>query len=481
MKITNIHIATLLLAGALLIGCDDFLDVEPKSQIKSSELAEDEAGLKSMLAGVYSSMIAGEYYGSTYGPYTKELRFGFIGVLGQEWDNYPSSSYSDAAVYDYTATLTEGYIATIWQSLYNSIANTNNLIKELDGREHECSGNNYAIIKGEAYALRAMLHFDLLRCFGKSYADNGAEWPAIPYVTELAKAQFPQLTVDSVMQHVLADLAIADTLLQVDPIKTGEEITELDDNGYLMNRQVHLNYYAVKALEARAYIWMGDYENAEACANEVINSGVFTWSTQSDMINGYDYCNAPEQVFALSYDLLDDLADTYFSEDNYSSGFCLTTETVNNLYSSTDYRYLYLFTTGTGQLFSYKFVNKYNATKSSDSYYADKMSVIKLSEMYLIQSECEYIRTGSGISGLNAIRNARSVARYVFDPDDYYDALVTEYKCETLSEGQMFFLYKRLNYDYIPGSGGISMYDTKGYVFPIPDSETDAAVRESNR
>ena len=47
-----------------------------------------------------------------------------------------------------------------------------------------------------------------------------------------------------------------------DPIVTEREITEMDDNGYLSNRRLHLNYYAVKGLQARVYMWMGRYSQA---------------------------------------------------------------------------------------------------------------------------------------------------------------------------------------------------------------------------
>ena len=60
-------------------------------------------------------------------------------------------------------------IAGIWSTAYNSIANANSLLKHLDETDVPFHGDNKAIIKGEALALRAMLHFDLLRCFGVSY------------------------------------------------------------------------------------------------------------------------------------------------------------------------------------------------------------------------------------------------------------------------------------------------------------------------
>ncbi|MGM9684934.1 MAG: hypothetical protein ACI3YI_01730, partial [Bacteroidaceae bacterium] len=90
-----------------LTACNDWLDVQPKSQVEDTELFESESGYKEALAGVYSSMVSS-------GTYAKELTYGFLGVLGQEWDFYYSSQYDDAARYDYEAAFPTNYIRSIW-------------------------------------------------------------------------------------------------------------------------------------------------------------------------------------------------------------------------------------------------------------------------------------------------------------------------------------------------------------------------------
>ena len=67
----------ILLFSAILlihISCNDYLDVQPRSQVEDSELFETESGFKEALAGVYSSMVAT----STY---SKEMTYGLMGVL----------------------------------------------------------------------------------------------------------------------------------------------------------------------------------------------------------------------------------------------------------------------------------------------------------------------------------------------------------------------------------------------------------------
>lgn len=463
--------AALLLAGAT--SCNDWLDVQPASQVEDTELFNSESGFKEALSGVYSSMVSDNTY-------TKELLFGMVGILGQEWDNYPST-YQDIVDYNYSTTTPTAMIAAIWSTSYNGIANVNNILQHIDDKRNLFSYDNYQIIKGEALALRAFLHFDLLRCFGVSYAQN-PQMPSIPYCTELTYRVSPQLTVSEVAEHIEDDLLEAEELLKADPIYTGETITELIDNGYLMNRQVHLNYYAVKGLQARLYMWMQRYGDARRCAQEVIDSDIFPWTNAQSMQNGEDYTCASEHLFGLNNVNLSTLADNYFNEEYNSASFSLVLSSLLSSYDNDtdDYRYLSWFQAGTGELVDNRYLTKYYESSSTDSYYQNKMPLIKISEMYLIVSECDYRETGNGLDALNELRLARNANTYETQPTDYYAELIREYRREFIGEGQLFFLYKRLNRPSIIGSDADAIGE-KVYTFPLPLSETEASQRENNR
>lgn len=475
--------ACMLLMLAGMTSCNDWLDVQPASQVEDTELFETETGFKEALSGVYSSMLSENSYG-------KEMTFGTMSVLAQEWSNVPSSSsqYTDLGEYNYSSTLASNVIAQIWATSYNGIANVNNLLKYIDGKRMLFTGHNYEIIKGEALALRAFLHFDLLRCFGVSYEVNPS-MPSIPYSTDLSYRVFPQLTVQQVAEKIKGDLMDAEQLLQVDPILTGEKITELDDNGYLMNRQVHLNYYAVKALQARLYMWMKDYTEAEKAANAVISSNAFPWAQLSVVSLGHDYAFATEQIFALNNINLSNLSDTYFAI-NQSTSFSLNAEVREEYFdnTTTDYRYLYQFQSGTeSEYVNLRYLMKYSNPQvnlgeefEERDYYSNKMPIIHLGEMYLIVAECRYRNGGDALSVLNTLRTARSASVLETMPADFYSELIREYRRELLGEGQLFFVYKRLNRASIPGTDA-DMIGEKAYTFPLPVSETDAAQRENNR
>ena len=473
------RIYILLITISLLIttSCNDYLDVQPRSQVEDTELFETESGFKEALAGVYSSMVS-------TGTYAKEMTYGLMGLLGQEWDFYYSAQYDDAVAYDYDAAFPTNYLRSIWANNYSGIANANNLLAHIDDNTKLFSTDNHDVIKGEALALRAFLHFDLLRCFGVSFAVN-PEQPSIPYCTALSYRVFPQLTVREVAAKVIEDLNASEELLKkADPLATGREITEANDNGYLMNRQVHLNYYAVKALQARVYMWTGDYAKALEAAKTVIDSNLFPWATVQNMQAGYDRCLASEHLFALNnLTLTADIADIHFSDDSQYS-FAVTRDRLLNYFENAtqDYRYTFLYKSGSATHANNRYLTKYDAPSSSNVYYMNKMPLMRASEMYLIKSEVEYRSgdTDAAKATLNQLRTARNLPALTELPADFELALIQEYRRELMGEGQLFFLYKRLNRQNILYSD-VDMVATKSYTFPLPITETEAAQREPNK
>lgn len=477
MKFNKFNISTVVIAGAFSLGltsCNDWLSVQPATEVEDTELFKSQQGFKEALAGVYSSMVQDKTY-------AKEMLYGAVAVLGDEWDNIPTS-YQDLQKYDYDATAPTATINGIWSGNYNSIANANNILKHIDNAQGLFTGDNYEIIKGETLGLRAFLHFDLLRCFGVSYAVN-SDMPSIPYVTEFTYNVFPQLKVKDVVAKVLEDLSQAETLLKNDPILTGREVTELDDAGYLINRTVHFNYYAVKALQARVNMWAGNYAEAYAAAKVVYDSDKFAWSNLTNMMNSVDNCYADEQIFALNNVNLQTLGDTYFTQDGGSSSFSVTRESLNNYFDNenADVRFLYQWVSGeSGDYINYRFSTKYHMSTSDETWYQNKMSMIRLSEMLLIMAEVNNRNNGSGLDEVNELRVARNLGALESMEEPFMDFLVKEYRREFIGEGQLFFLLKRLNAQYVPGTD-VDAIINKSYTFPLPLTETESAEREDNR
>ena len=68
-----------MLAGALLFGgCSNWLDVDPKSQVKQEALFESEAGFQDALTGIYTMMARTGMYGG-------HETMGFLDMVAQTY------------------------------------------------------------------------------------------------------------------------------------------------------------------------------------------------------------------------------------------------------------------------------------------------------------------------------------------------------------------------------------------------------------
>ena len=246
----------------LFVSCEDWLSVSPRTEVKKDDLFAIKNGFKDQITGIYTALCKQELYGVN-------MTLGAVDVLGQyyymTWNGNPSN-YVDLARFEYESSSAKSVIDGIWLAGYNAIANINILLEALEGQNDLLKEEEFAVYKGEALGLRAFIHFDLLRLFGKSMI-TGADELAIPYVEEISKQVTKQSSVREVLEKVVRDLQEAEQLLEKDPLVTGVE------NTFLGTRDCHFNYYAVKAALARVFLWKGDKVNALKYAQEVMDAG----------------------------------------------------------------------------------------------------------------------------------------------------------------------------------------------------------------
>lgn len=108
----------------LAFSCQSWLDVEPKTEIKSDLMFESESGFKDAIIGCYLSMGDRSLYG-------RELTSGFMDIIGQQFSLDKSVS-SYARIKDYEYNQADAIINNIWNKMYNTIVNLNNLIENTE-------------------------------------------------------------------------------------------------------------------------------------------------------------------------------------------------------------------------------------------------------------------------------------------------------------------------------------------------------------
>jgi hypothetical protein len=109
------------------------------------------------------------------------------------------------------------------------------------------------------------------------------------------------------------------------------------------------------------------------------------------------------------------------------------------------------------------------------------MPLMKLPEMYYIAAE-EYLESNlsKAIEYLNIVRKSRGIIQDIpanAPKATVADELMKEYRKEFISEGQLFFYYKRLGKTTFPGLPTSVTADDKVYVVPYPDNEIEFGNR----
>ena len=110
----NLLLSAICIVSLFLSSCQNWIDVNPKTDIEAEEFFTSEDGFKSALTGLYSMMVLEKSYG-------RQMTFDFVEKLVQRYDNYAAGTVTDeerAAIYKYgETTSSKNAIAEIWLKL----------------------------------------------------------------------------------------------------------------------------------------------------------------------------------------------------------------------------------------------------------------------------------------------------------------------------------------------------------------------------
>ncbi len=475
---------TMILAcSTMMVSCDSWLEVKPYDKISEGELQKSEEGYQKMLNGIYIDLNSDVLYGQSLSVEMIEVMGGAyaIGTDNSVWGNY-----KDLSNYQYGTEYWRNRLDQTWNKAYALILNCNKILENIDQNQGLFTGGNYYAVKGEALALRAMLHFDMLRLFGPVYAKD-SDKKAIPYYNKQTNSPEPILTAKEVAEKVVADLEEARILLANDPVKTEGTLMSGSQDGtsnFMRYRALRLNYYAVEALLARVNLYMGNKTEAFKYATDVIKTadqGIFPFVDKSLVIGSPadpDRIFSSEVLFALTNTSRSKIHKNFYDpsrlpnyvfrmDDNLMSNIVYGGAATTGGYQD-DYRYrANWIATGSNRYFY-----KYSDMVANGSIQNTMIPMIRLGEMFLIAAESQSDNLANGVQYVNALRRNRGVANLqTLTPD----LLKYEYIRELYGEGQLFYLYKRLNSDIITSSNANKNPKASDLIFvvPLPDSETE--------
>jgi hypothetical protein len=426
MKIRN-FIYLILLGATTVASCKkQFLDEKPPTAVPVTLAIKTENDLADAVNGMYNAMRQYTLFGRD------------VPVLGDVLaDNayiYSTNSgrYLQEMNYTFISTNTEAY--DIWSQGYYSILQANRIIAAALP-----SSNNVNELKGEAYISRALCYLQLVNFFATPYTVNpaadGVPLVTIPTYTTGPFVKPARVSVNTVYAKIISDLDSAYAIMPAASTTLHPTSSE------------YLAKYAAKAIEARAYLYKGDYANARDAALAVINGGGYSLTPAANLVGYWANPGAAttkvETIFELALNTATNNGtnglDYIYAQAGY--GDALAYNALYNLYTTTDARRNLFLTTSPTKGAGVYVVNKYsNVTNASDK---DDVKIIRYAEVLLTAAE-GYAQTGDGVNALlylNKVATQRdpSFAGYTSSGTQLISDILTERRKELAFEGLRYF------------------------------------------
>lgn len=457
--------------------CNDWLTVEPKTLSTKDKMFSTEMGYKTTLTGLYLELR------TLYTPGTFLMGGTGVDVMAHLYPDF-SKNYGIESVgnllytHQYSGTSLEMPLNTLFQSLYRIIANANILLDALS-EQQVMSPDMSKLIEAEALAIRAFCHSELLRLWGPVPTNINETERYLPYVKEYTIDKYEYDSYEVFVQKIMDDLNNSIMLLeQVDPIlhftnaqlnSSYVTIEELSD-AFLLNRQKRFNIYGVKALKARMALYVGDREQAYQLAKEVVEATnddgttKFSLGTVNDLssMNSYDYLFSKEHLVGLDIEAF--VANQFTGRTpTFVSTEALIKE---RLYENqSDTRLRMFATTWMYSYYAYSTM-KYSYLTEWDFGYKS-IPLIRLSEMYLVLIETAPIAEANVY--YRTFRESRAASYVPLTENTRNIEVLKEYIREFFSEGQSFFVHKRMNLSSLYMSG--EPINADQYRLPLPTQE----------
>jgi hypothetical protein len=271
MKIKN---KTWLFMFILMVGCTDFLQIDPQGNLTQTSFPVTSADALQATNAVYAA-VRDWYYNSGGYP--------ILDIMSD--DAYKGSNTNDqlstVGAYDnFTFNATGDGLDRWWATLYQGIKWANVVIEKVPAVSMDTTLRNRYV--GEARFLRGLFYFDLVRA-----------WGGVPLVTSsIPPLHLGKATREEIYSLIVADLQYADIHL----IRKSE---------LTPSNQGRATVGAAEALLAKVYLFKKDFANAEIYALKVIQSNEYSLEPRFIDANGVNGNNGVESIFevgALSVD-----------------------------------------------------------------------------------------------------------------------------------------------------------------------------------
>jgi len=442
MKKTLRLVPALLLAVTLgACDTDKLLDIQPVDEISSDIAIIDAASAQAALYGAYSGLQSTNYYGGDYILWSETLtdNLEHTGTFDQ---------YADADLLFLRPDM--GGIDGMWTSIYNDINRVNEILEKVPEIENIDAATANEIM-GQAYALRALNYFNLVRAWGE------VPLVLVPPASLDEAAQVTRDPVPNVYAQIEADLTQAASLLA----GLGNDDRTLVTPGF------------IPALRARLALFQEDWAAAAAAARQVENSGDYALAGDFSDLFTPNGDPTSEDIFRVLFSETDQNNMGFYMQEGgrFEVG---ATQSIYNAYPAGDDRF--------AMEFGVPSATGIEVTKFPTTVGTENIHVIRYGEVVLILAEALAQQGGTtnleeAVSYLNQIRTRAGVSTYTYGDDlnsqaDVLNAIYLERRLELAFEGEYWFDLVRTNR---AATVLAPYFDAYEGLWPIPVGERDTA------
>lgn len=467
----------LLLPILLLTGITSckksFYDLEPYDALPVNSAIQSDADLNVAVNGMYASLRDVDLYGRTL-PVKGDLAADNVYLRTGNSGRY-------LVFRDFNQTVANAEAQNVWTAAYGVIKNANQVISS-----DLASSPVVDELKGEAYAVRALMFFELVRNFAHPYTVAPND-PGVPIVTVYDQNALPgRNTVQEVYTQIINDLNQAYSLIS---LNQGESITISATQTSRLMTSEYISKYAAKGLLAKVYLTMGNWQGARDAALDVVNNSGFSLVSADDYVGFWADPGARtdgvETLFEVSSDASANLSSNqlsaFYEQPPIGYGDLWITNDLYSQYSATDVRTDVILTGSvSGQTIYIN--NKYsNTANPSDK---DNIKVLRYADVVLILAEAYagLNDEANALAYLNMVAQERdpSFAGYNSSSAQLKADIINERRKELAFEGDRYWDLMRLN---LPITGHIKnqnpytpfpiAVDDTRRIFPIPQVEVD--------
>lgn len=396
---------------------EDFLDLQPEQAVSANEALLTIGDFRAAITGAYDGLSGNDYYG----------RF-FVLVSDIMSDdvkqNAAANRAADWAAYAGSPTDNNNLATNIWQQGYAVINRVNRIINA-EADFPAAVEEEYENIVGQAYAIRALVHHDMVKIYSQHYTfTEDASHMGIPIVTEFdPSAQPARNTVNEVYNQIIEDF--------------NTSLGLISNN----NSSYYLTEDAVHALLSRVYLYKEDWANAASAATEVINSDRFSLLSHENYADIISPEGSAEMIFQINFNQTDNWGaislGAMYQKDGY--GDYLPTKDLLNLIPENDARQA-MFSLDEDLAGDYA---SHRVAKYSNPLGNDNIPVIRLAEVYLNRAEANYHlgNIEAAQEDLNSIRQRGlpTAENVTATGTDLLEAILLERRIELSFEGHRLF------------------------------------------